>query len=144
MSLRIVSADQLRRYTRIKKAETEKNLSAARGSNEDQLEERRRAFMEATIDKREIASLLTRVSTAAASGAFEYEVMAFPSDFCTDRGRAINNNEGDWPNTLQGKAKQFLTLWQELGKPQGYRVKAKVVSYPEGFIGDISLLIDWS
>ncbi len=144
MVLRIVSADQLRRYTRIKQMESDKRRHNSLDADASLLEEQRRVFMDGAFDESELLILLDHIAIAARSGVFEYEVMDFPSAFCSDGGRAINNSEPTWPNTLQGKAKNFHDLWQEHGKPQGYRLKARVISYPRGFIGDISLLVDWS
>lgn len=144
MNTRIVGADHLRRYTQIKKIETEKQRKLSQDADQTALDEQRRVFMEGKFEESELLTLLDRVTAAARAGAFEYEVMDFPAAFCTDGGRAINNADPAWPGTLQGKAKNFHTIWKEHGKPQGYRLKVKVISYPRGFIGDISLLVDWS
>ena len=42
----------------------------------------------------------------------EAMVYSFPSDLCTDSGRAINNYDPNWPETLQGKAKEFFERYQ--------------------------------
>jgi hypothetical protein len=71
-------------------------------------------------------------------------VYSFPSDLCTDSGRAINNNDNPhWPETLQGKAKEFYDRYQEFGKPGGYKLKAMVINFPGGIPGDIGFLLNW-
>jgi len=144
MSRRVVIAEHLRRYTNISKVKNEKKLERASGSDQTEFEEQKKLFMEYVFDDREMREFERKVIDAAKEGIFEIEVMEFTSDFCLDGGRAINNSEKDWPKSLQGKAKNFYNLWQEHGQSQGYRLKARVNNYPQGFIGDISLLVDWS
>ena len=42
------------------------------------------------------------IARAAADGKTEVEVYRFPNEFCTDKGRAINQGEAEWPETLTG------------------------------------------
>ena len=42
-------------------------------------------------------------------GQEEIEIMRFPAHFCTDHGRAINNFEADWPDSLTGFAPRPTT-----------------------------------
>ncbi|QPB18980.1 hypothetical protein QA644_15595 [Rhizobium sp. CC1099] len=83
------------------------------------------------------------VMKAAADGKFEALVYSFPSSFCTDSGRAINSARPDWPETLQGKAKQLYDLFVEVARPQGYQLKAMVISFPGGMPGDIGFFLCW-
>ena len=53
----------------------------------------------------------------------EAMVYSFPSDLCTDSGRAINNNDPNWPETLQGKAKEFFERYEELGEAAGLQAE---------------------
>ena len=71
-------------------------------------------------------------------------VFSFPSDLCTDSGRAINNQERNWPDTLQGKAKELFDRYQTIAKPQGYKLKAMIINYPDGMPGDVGFFLDWS
>jgi hypothetical protein len=71
-------------------------------------------------------------------------IMRFPSALCLDDGRAINNGERDWPETLTGKALEAYTLWERLGRANGYRMIARIVDYPGGIPGDVGLFLDWS
>ena len=63
---------------------------------------------------------------------------------CTDSGRAINNNAPNWPETLQGKAKELFDRYEERMKPQGYRLKAMVINFPGGVPGDIGFFLNWA
>jgi len=69
--------------------------------------------------------------------------MQFPAKLCTDKGRAINNGEPDWPETLQGKAKSFYDFFLERGRPQGFRLKAQILNFPGGMPGDVGLIVSW-
>jgi len=144
MPKRIIEATHLRRYTNISKVKKEKQKDISSHDAKAQFEQQKKIFMEYEFDEQEFQMFQLKIIDAAKEGKYEIEVMEFTSAFCSDGGRAINNGEKDWPRTLQGKARNFHSLWQEHGRPNGYRLKAKVTSYPQGFIGDISLLIDWS
>jgi hypothetical protein len=101
-------------------------------------------FLHKHVSEDEIAMVRRLVANAVKDGKMEAMVYSFPSDLCTDSGRAINNNDPRWPETLQGKAKEFFERYEELGKPQGYRLKAMVVSFPGGVPGDIGFFLNWA
>jgi hypothetical protein len=66
------------------------------------------------------ANLLYRVKRAAAEGKWELKVLQFPLELCTDGGRAINNNEPDWPEILTGVPRQAYEVWRDRLKPAEY------------------------
>ncbi len=140
----IVSAHQLRRYADISRTKAEKKRTAKANTSESALDEQRKLFMQSEFLERDSEHLKQNIIDAARSGNYAIEVMKFPSDFCSDGGRAINNSDKNWPETLQGKAQSFYAIWKMHGHPHGYRLTAKITDYPDGFIGDVSLLIDWS
>jgi hypothetical protein len=70
-------------------------------------------------------------------------IYAFPSDLCTDGGRAINNVLPNWPDTLQGKAREIHDLFERAGKPLGYRFRAIVINFPGGVPGDVGFFVSW-
>ena len=53
-------------------------------------------------------------------GHGEREVIAPLSDWCTDKGRAINNFEPNWPETLTGFAKRAYDYYEK-ELPPGYK-----------------------
>ena len=101
-------------------------------------------FLHKHVSEDEIAMVRRLVGNAVKDGKMEAMVYSFPSDLCTDSGRAINNNDPRWPETLQGKAKEFYERYQKLGKPGGYKLKAMVVTFPGGVPGDIGFFLNWS
>ncbi|ODR92015.1 histidine kinase [Sinorhizobium alkalisoli] len=101
-------------------------------------------FLEERVTEEEIAMVRRLVTNAVKDGKFEAMVYSFPSDLCTDSGRAINSGDRDWPNTLQGKAKEFFDRYQSFGKPQGYKLKAMVINFPGGMPGDVGFFLNWA
>jgi hypothetical protein len=101
-------------------------------------------FLHKHVSEDEIAMVRRLVANAVKDGKMEAMVYSFPSDLCTDSGRAINNNDPRWPETLQGKAKEFFERYEKLGKPQGYKLKAMVINFPGGIPGDIGLFLNWA
>src|SRR5690606_26469016 len=70
-------------------------------------------------------------------------VFRFPSELCTDGGRALNNNESTWPDTLVGQPREFHDFWREHLRPQGYRLRAEILDYPGGVPGDVGFTLAW-
>ncbi len=58
-------------------------------------------------------------------------------------GRAINNAEAGWPETLVGQPRQFYEIWKERLEPQGYRLKVMIIEWPNGFPGDVGMYVAW-
>jgi hypothetical protein len=112
-------------------------------------EERKRAdfatqFLSEHITEGEMAMIRRLVQSAVKDGKTEALVYSFPSRLCSDGGRMINNNEKNWPSTLQGKAKELYDRYLAVAKPQGYKLKAMIVDFPGGVPGDVGLFLDWT
>lgn len=90
-----------------------------------------------------VHAFMNRLRLAAERGEGEMLVIRFPSELCTDHGRAINNSEEGWPDTLVGAPRQFYEVWKEKLHPLGYRLKALVVDWPNGFPGDVGVFLAW-
>lgn len=101
-------------------------------------------FLEERVTEEEIAMVRRLVTNAVKDGKFEAMVYSFPSDLCTDSGRAINSGDREWPKTLQGKAKEFYDRYQTFGKPQGYKLKAMIINFPGGMPGDVGFFLNWA
>jgi len=141
---RIIPAEHLRRYASISKIKYDQQKQDLSHQAHILLEEQKRKFLEEEYLEREFEALEVKILDAAKHGNYDIEVLRFNAAFCSDGGRAINNSEKDWPATLQGKAKNFHEIWKRHGQPKGYRMMAKIVSFPKGFMGDVSLYVDWS
>jgi hypothetical protein len=88
-------------------------------------------------------SLLHKLQIAAEQGKGELLVMRFPNVMCTDGGRAINNSETGWPETLTGRPRQAFEFWSDRLRPAGYGLKAMIVDWPDGMPGDVGFFLTW-
>src|SRR6185437_14658516 len=52
----------------------------------------------------------TVIQRAVRNGLTEVQVYRFPNFLCTDRGRAINQQESNWETTLTGIPKEIFQL----------------------------------
>jgi hypothetical protein len=101
-------------------------------------------FLKEHVTEGEIAMVRRLVMNAVKEGKYEALVYSFPSDLCSDQGRAINSNDPDWTETLQGKAKQFYERYVKYGKPQGFKLKAMIINFPGGIPGDVGFFLNWA
>jgi hypothetical protein len=85
----------------------------------------------------------TIIERAIKNGLTEVEVFRFPNALCIDRGRAINNLEPGWEDTLTGLPKEMYRFWNEHLRPLGYKVRFQVVDFSEGVPGDIGITLKW-
>lgn len=85
----------------------------------------------------------TIIQRAVRNGLTEVLVYRFPNSLCTDKGRAINQMEKGWENTLTGIPKEIFQLWTDYLKPRGYRIAYQVIDFPGGVPGDIGVTISW-
>src|SRR6266550_6676465 len=83
------------------------------------------------------------IERAAKNGLTEVQVYRFPNTLCTDRGRAINQQEPGWENTLTGIPKEIFQLWTDYLKPRDYRISYQIIDFPGGMPGDIAITIAW-
>ena len=83
------------------------------------------------------------IQRAVRNGLTEVQVYRFPNILCTDKGRAINQQEAGWENTLTGIPKEIFQLWTDYLKPRGYRIAYQVIDFPGGVPGDIGVTISW-
>jgi hypothetical protein len=83
------------------------------------------------------------IQRAASNGLTEVQVFRFPNKLCTDGGRAINNNEPGWENTLTGVPKEIYLLWQHHFREKGYKLRFQIVDFPKGMPGDVGVTLSW-
>ena len=139
-----ISADELRMSILQKEMDKMDMERKAREAEEKKLTAFTDDFLHKHVGEAEIAMVRRLVMNAVKDGKMEAMVYSFPSALCTDSGRAINNNAPDWPETLQGKAREFFDRYEQFGKPQGYRLKAMVINFPGGVPGDIGFFLNWA
>lgn len=102
-----------------------------------------------------------RIRRAFERGESELMIASFPSDFCTDAGRAVINasvpsinkptkeelafrgNEPDWLATLPAGVREVYDYWNAVLKTAGFGFSARIINYPGGKPGDIGLFFTW-
>jgi hypothetical protein len=88
-------------------------------------------------------AMLAKVEAAFEGGQREVMLVSFPSDFCTDGGRRINNRLPGWQDTLPAGAQVFLAFWRDALRPGGFGLGARVLDFPGGVLGSIGLFVTW-
>jgi hypothetical protein len=83
------------------------------------------------------------INRAVNNGQTEVFVGRFPNDLFIDHGRAINQQEPGWEETLTGLPKELFQFWKQYLQPRGYRVKFQIVDWPNGMPGDIGVTLTW-
>ena len=83
------------------------------------------------------------INRAVNNGLTEVEVGRFPNTLFTDRGRAINQQEVGWEQTLEGLPKELYQFWKQYLQPKGYRIKFQIVDWSGGRPGDIGISLSW-
>jgi hypothetical protein len=127
--------------------EAEKATKAMREQNAADVE--KRALLEkfskpsGVSDEERIARAAAIIRRAANNGLTEVEVVRFPNQMCTDHGRAINQQEPGWENTLTGLPKELFDFWKKHMKPSGYRLRCQIVDFPGGMPGDVAMTLSW-
>ena len=127
----------------------------------DQLEKRKEeelAAFKARLDSFQVTddivqAVLTRIRRAFDRGEFELMLTSFPSSFCSDDGRAVNNADRDpptppgqepaWLATLPKGARPVYDYWKANLAPGGFGFSARIISYPDGKPGDVGLFFSW-
>jgi len=133
---------------------TQAMLSAA-----EKAEDEARVAAEAAAEKQALIDRLTKpsglteeekvklastvIQRAVKNGLKEVQVYRFPNFLCTDKGRAINQQEEGWENTLTGIPKEIHQLWKDYLEPRGYKIRYIVIDFPGGMPGDIGVILGW-
>jgi hypothetical protein len=114
-----------------------------RRKEEEEENKLRQDFMQRDIGPEGVDRFNTMVRHAAEQGHDEIQILRFPSEYCSDHGRAINNFEDGWPETLTGFARKVHDAYRQHLAPQGYRMRAQILNYPDGGLGEVGLYIGW-
>ena len=94
-------------------------------------------------EEEKVKKAATVIERAVKNGLREVQIYRFPNALCTDGGRAINQDEPGWENTLAGLPKEIYQLWYDHLRPRGYKIRYYVVDFPGGIPGDIGVNLSW-
>jgi hypothetical protein len=94
-------------------------------------------------DEEGIRRAIAIIERAVSNGKTEVQVTRFPNQLCTDKGRAINQQEPGWENTLTGVPKEIYQLWAKYFRERGYKLRVEIVSFPDGMPGDVGMTLKW-
>ena len=87
--------------------------------------------------------MLASARNAATAGLREFMLLRFPSQLCSDGGRAINAPDPHWPETLRGEPADIFRRWRDELQPQGFQIAAQIIDFPDGLPGDAALFLMW-
>jgi hypothetical protein len=140
------TAKEIQKQAAIKEAEKADQLARAAAAADAE----KRALIEklskpsGLSEEEKIKLASTVIQRAVRNGMTEVQVYRFPNLLCTDRGRAINQQEPGWEKTLTGIPKEIFQLWSDYLKSRGYRIRYQVIDFPGGMPGDIGITISWA
>ena len=140
----IISADELRRMLEQSAMERARHSEKLHDVEMRRHAEEAARFMEGEVGPDEMERIRRVVMSAVRDGKTEALVYTFPSLLCTDHGRAINNADPAWPQTLQGQALRFFERWEAVGKPNGYRLSAMIINFPHDLPGEVGFFLSWA
>jgi CBS domain-containing protein len=122
-------------------------LDAEKARRRGEVAEQRRRNLRRLIDThmtdKQWNGLLHGAREAAERGETEFPLLRFPSQLCTDGGRAINAPDPEWPATLRGEAAELYLRWERELRPRRFHLAARVLEFPDGVPGDIGLFLMW-
>lgn len=138
-------ANDLRR--RIALEQAEKASAAMRKRSQEEAE--KKSLIEhisrpsGVSDEEAIRRASVIIERAVSSGLSEVQVFRFPNVLCTDHGRAINQQEAGWEQTLTGIPREIYELWARHFKSRGYRLRVQIIDFPDGMPGDVGMTLAW-
>ena len=118
-------------------------IEAARLAGAEQRRQRVATLIDQHVSDQAWRTLLHQAREAAEHGLKQLLLLRFPSELCSDGGRAINVTEADWPSTLRAEAAETYLRWERDLKPRGFRLTASVTDFPGGMPGDIGMYLNW-
>ena len=142
----VPSANEVRQQIALAEAEEANKQAQAQAAAEAE----KKALIEqlskapGTSDEEAIRRGLEIIHRAIKNRLTEVEIIRFPNELCTDKGRAINQQEPGWENTLTGVPKEIYQFWAKYFRPRGYKLRVQIVDFPGGLPGEIAMTVSWS
>ena len=129
--------------------------------HQEDLEGFRKRLDEFQVTDDRVHAMAHRIKEAFDRGENELMLTSFPSSFCTDGGRAVNNAdlppinkpaalpnpslppEPAWLATLPRGIHAIYDHWKQHLRPGGFHFSVRVISYPGGKPGDVGVFLSW-
>ena len=143
MAQGVLPPDELRRIADEKEMERAREALEKKRNVEDEQQHLVDAFMAREVHPEVFERVSKVVRAAAERGEREVMALRFSSTYCTDGGRAINNFEPGWQDTLTGFARRAYDFWQKELEPHGYKLRAQILDFPGGVPGDVGIFLRW-
>jgi hypothetical protein len=139
----IIKPGQLRKTTEAQELARAHEIIAADQRREDERRQLQETFINRQIQADGGERLQRALMAAAERGANHLQVLTFPSELCSDGGRAINNGDPNWPTTLVGYAERAYEFYKTELQPHGYRLRAEILDFPGGMPGTVGITLVW-
>lgn len=140
----VLSPAQLKQIAEDKERQQLEEALAQKKARESAEREMHDAFFaDASIPADAIDRLNRLIRNTVEQGKSEALVFRFPAVYCSDHGRAINNFDSEWHDSLQGRAKRAYDFFKSELEPQGYKLRAQILDYPDGNLGDVGFFLRW-
>jgi hypothetical protein len=104
------------------------------------------------VEPANIIAVTARIRRAFERGETEMMLTSFPSSFCSDDGRSVNNpplntpgvdEEPAWLGTMPAGVREVYNYWRRDLAPGGFKLTARIISFPGGMPGDVGLFLSW-
>jgi len=138
-----LDAEHFQHLTEKHEKEKEEQREQHRDDDAEERKKRVKELSQKHVSKEQWNELMRHAREAAKAGQVEFLLLRFPSQLCTDGGRAINVSEEGWQETLRGEPQELYKRWEKELKSQGFHLTAKILDFPEGFPGDAGLFLSW-
>jgi hypothetical protein len=148
-----------REANRRRDQEAEEDLARRK---EEELVAFKRRLDEFQLTETHIQTIQQRITRAFEKGETELMFASFPSDFCSDGGRAIINAGAPpinkptkeeaaamtdapppWLATLPAGAEPIYEHWKASMQPAGFLLTVRIINYPDGKPGDVGMFFSW-
>jgi hypothetical protein len=142
-SAKLLTPDALRRIKSEKEAEEAKKAAAQEMKRADEEKKLLETFMAREIQPQAMERVMSAVQKAAERGETHILVFQFSSKMCKDSGRAINNADPHWPESLVGFPARAFEFFEKHLQPHGFKLRAEILNYPGGMPGDVGITLHW-
>ena len=139
----VMRPDDLKKISNDAEMKKAQEYMARVKKQEEEQKSVRELFMEKDVRADAAERVNSAVRRAAEQGLHELQAFSFPASYCNDGGRRINNNEPDWPDSLEGYAKKAYTYFDKELRPLGYKIRVEILDYPGGMPGNVGLFLSW-